>query len=382
MSGRRTLSRAVVLTALLFAAGRAVAGDVITFLEPKDGALVYGPTPFEFAVRDGAGVERVDLFVGGRLVGSAFPPEWTLTFTSDRPLQAAVLHALAMSDGGIVGSASIRTGRFAAIENVDVDLVQLYPVVTNGRGEYVRDLEAKDFRVTEDGRPIRLRHFSSSPTSLSIAMMIDVSGSMADKLERVQDASIRFAGELDAGDAVSLYAFNHRLRSIVPLTTDRDAVREKIWYLRSYGGTALYDALSEVVGALSEVAGRKAIFLFSDGLDELSMTSLRGAARAAVDGEVIVYAVGTRGEHGESGREDLAALARATGGEAYFIASADELPGIFRLVREHLRAQYALSYAPPPGPAGMRRIGIDVLRPGLRVRYREAYYYSPPGEAR
>lgn len=382
-----TPSRALVTAAVAVVAAIAAVtvipaaggdGQVVAFVEPASGAPLLGEVRFRFAWPR-PGVDRIDVFVGDRLVGSASPPDWSLTWTAGPDADGRTVTAVAVDGAEAVGRATLETTRLGSMDRVRVDLVQLYPVVRTLTGEYVRDLDRDDFVVVEDGREVEVRHFDARPTQLSMVLLLDVSRSMTDKLDRVADASIRFAEGLAPGDAVAVYAFNHRLERIVPLTRDREAVREGIWSLPASGGTALYDALTAVVEDLHDVPGRKAIFLFSDGLDELSMTSLHDAVRAAVEGEILVYAAGVVDQYpqGQPGREDLDVLARSTGGESYFLLSARELPKIFRRVREHLLAQYAVGFRPTPGPAGRRSIEVRVRRPRLNVDARRSYDFVP-----
>jgi len=355
-------------------------GGSIEFVAPRPGAPLLGRVEFRLEVDDPA-VRRVDLFVGDRRIGSAVAPDWTLAWDADRAADGRDVIALARDDDGIVGRGRLVTGRVGRVDHVRVDLVQLYPVVHSLTGEYVRDLAREDFEVRENGVPVEIRHFDAAPSQLSLALVLDVSRSMADKLGRVVDASVGFAASLGENDAVALYAFNHRLERIVPLTRDRRRLREGIWSLPCAGGTALYDALVRVVDDLRDVPGRKAIFVFSDGLDELSLTSLADAVRAATGGEILIYATGIVDAlpTGKPGREDLDVLARSTGGESHFILFADELPKIYRRVREHLLAQYAVGYVPAPGPAGVRTLEVRVRHPSMEVHARRSYEYVREG---
>jgi VWFA-related protein len=375
------VSVATIAIALAFAGAAATAAEpagdgAVTFVEPLAGAPLLGEVRFRFAP-PAPGVTRIEVFVGDRPIGAATAPDWKLRWTADRDADGDPVTAVAVRDGVAVGRTVLETARLGAMDRVRVDLVQLYPVVHTMTGDYVRDLTAEDFVVLEDGREVEIRHFDARPTRLSMALLLDVSRSMTDKLDRVADASIRFAEQLDPDDAVAVYAFNHRLEKIVPLTRDRTEVRERIRRLPASGGTALYDALVRVVDDLQDVPGRKAVFVFSDGLDELSMTSLRDAVGDAVRGEILVYAAGVveRFPAGQPGREDLEVLARSTGGDAYFMTSARELPRIFRRVREHLLAQYALGFHPTPGPPGRREIEVRVRTGAFAVEARRSYEF-------
>jgi VWFA-related protein len=168
--------------------------------------------------------------------------------------------------------------------------------------------------------------------------------------------------ELGETDQVSLHAFDHASRELVPLTVDHGRVKDRIWDLVPGGGTALYDAILKVIDErLDSVPGRKALFVFSDGIDQHSFTSLEGVLQAARRHNVIFYTVGFgQDEQSVAARKDLGALAKQTGGKAYFIRRARQIEGTFDSILVDLHSQYVLSYKPPEGEEGFRAIRLEV----------------------
>ena len=231
--------------------------------------------------------------------------------------------------------------------------------------------------MLDQRRPIGVERFSVRPESLRFALVLDVSRSMQLKIGFVREASLRFLERLETEDQVGLFAFNHALMRMVPIGSERERVRQGVRSLSVGGGTALNDAMFQVLEGLREIAGRKVLFLFSDGRDERSIVSLPTVVQAAHRSQVIIYAVGTVGAEDEgSGRVDLETLAEETGGEVFFLEKVEELDRVFDSVLEHMRSQYALGYTPPPGPEGLRPVEVRVRDPRLTVRCRKGYFYK------
>jgi VWFA-related protein len=354
------------------------AGERVRFTSPEDGALLMGPTRFCFEVSAGAEtVERIDVYLGGRLVGSAAEPEFCVDWDAPPGSSGPDAVGVAFAGDEVVDRCRLTTLEAPFGHEVRVSAVQLYPVVLDGRGRYVQGLQKGDFEVLDQGKAIDIEVFAPEPASLSVAVLLDTSSSMFDRLGLVQEAACRFVDRLEDGDRISVSAFHHAIRHMVPLTDDRARAKEGIRALRPRGGTAIYDAVIQAFDLLEGVSGRRALILFSDGKDERSLASLRDAVRTAHQVGAIVYTVGTGDDYASlQARDQLRTLSAETGGEAYFVDRLDDLSRVFDAVIDHLRAQYMLSYTPPDGPTGLRPVKVRVHRAGLEVRCRQSYYHS------
>lgn len=366
----------LLLIVLAGAAPPSPSGEHAAFLSPQDGAILVGPTEFRFAVHAAAGVDRIDVYVDGRLVGTAREPRWRIAWDAPAGLIGIPVVAAVYSADGLLETLRLTTSEATFDDEVQVVAVELFPVVTDRRGHYVKDLGREAFTVWDQGRRVAIETFANEATSLSLAVVIDNSNSMEAKLGLVQEASSRFLDSLEEIDRVAVYSFNHAVHRHLAFTADREAAKATVQGFAPGGGTALFDALVHVMHDLSPLAGRKAVVLFSDGRDERSITSLDRVVEVARMAEVIVYAVGA----GESSadleaRPDLEALASATGGRAHFIDKLRHLPRIYDAILADLRAQYSIGYTPPPGPPGQRRVAIEVSDPKLSVRCRESYFH-------
>jgi VWFA-related protein len=258
---------------------------------------------------------------------------------------------------------------------VEVPSVQLYPVVREGR-RYVRDLTRADFIVVEDGQPVAIDSVEADVCSLSVALLIDVSDSMQDKLDRVQEASCRFVDRLGAEDRVAVWAFSHLLYHVAAPTADHEAAKDAIRRLRTGGGTAIYDSLAYVVEHGFSPLDRNVVVLFSDGRDGTRAMPTR-TARLARERGVIVYTL-----HIPESTSDLEALrglrvlTEWTGGESQVVPRMEKLDRLFDAILDDLRAQYRLTFTPPPGPPGERKVEVKTTNPRHSVRCRERYRYD------
>ena len=349
-----------------------------SFVSPQDGELMIGPTVFRFEVV--APLDRIDVFVAGKLVGSAKAPEWTLSWEAPSGLSPTEIRALAYRDGKMVERWSIRTADVSFTETVDVTAVQLYPVVTDRRGRYIDTLRLEDFELLENGQKIPIESFAAERAPLHLAVLIDTSLSMRDNLSVVQDAAAQFLDHTEAGDQISVYGFNHGLLTKLQRGASREVAKPKIKDLQADGGTALYDAVIRVLtdmapkkGASGQL-GRQAILVFSDGIDERSLAPLSRAVEKARQSDVVLYAIAAGGQAKDLlARDDLKQLATETGGELYVAEKLKELPGIFARVAKDLASQYRLSFTPPLGAKGPRRVEVRTRSDDYRVRCRQSY---------
>jgi Ca-activated chloride channel family protein len=368
----------LALAVLAPASLRAQAEPLFSFASPQDGELVIGSTTFRFVVAEP--LDRIDVYVAGKLVGAARPPGWSLAWEAPGGMSPTEIRALAYREGKMVGRVSIRTADVSFSETVDVTAVQVYPVVTDRRGRYIDTLRAEDFELIEGGRKVPIESFAAERAPLHLSILIDTSMSMRDNLSIVQDAAVQFLDHLEPGDQISVYGFNHGLLTKLQRGALPALAKEKIRELQADGGTALYDAVIRVLTDMApkkgagEQLGRQAILVFSDGIDERSLAPLARAVDKARQSDVVLYAIATGSQRDDLlARDDLKQLASETGGELYVAEKLKELPGIFAQVAKDLASQYRLSFTPPSGVKGLRRIEVRVRNDDYRVRCRQSY---------
>jgi len=270
--------------------------------------------------------------------------------------------------------------------------------VTDEKGRPVTDLQQEDFRLFDEGELQPIAFFSSERKQLRIGILLDVSGSMHEKMDAVADSLKHFVELLEAEDEVFVLTFSQDAELIRGLTSDRRGLASVLEGLEPSGATALNDAVVKGLFYLDSIpAESKALVLVTDGVDTASESSFDEALAAARRAEAPVYSIGlghtggtgSRTPHGASGSLDfrprpLRKLAEETGGMAEILldfdhhheGSVDRLKQAAQAIALSLRHRYLLGYQSSPQDArrGWRRIRIEVDRRSVNVRARKGYY--------
>jgi Ca-activated chloride channel family protein len=157
------------------------------------------------------------------------------------------------------------------VVRVETTLVSIPVSVMDRDGKYIPNLRKEDFRIWEDGVEQQVAYFASTEKPFTVALMIDTSGSTKFKLRDIQDAAIAFIEQLRADDRVMVVSFSDKIRILSQPTSDRNLLRNAIWQVEPGSGTRLYDAVDQVINqSFNHIEGRKAIVLFTDGVDTTS----------------------------------------------------------------------------------------------------------------
>lgn len=270
-----------------------------------------------------------------------------------------------------------------------VDVVSLNVTVTDGTNHYVTDLKAEDFSVFEDGAKQDLSFFNRSNQPIALALLLDTSASMDEKLGTAQEAAAGFAKRLRPEDVAEVIDFDSRVEILQPFTNDTEVLERAIRQTTAGGSTSLHNAIYISLKELKKVQARKdedvrrqAIVVLSDGEDTSSLVSFDEVLELAKRSETAIYAVGLRSKDSSSTkgfREAefvLRQLAEETGGRSFFPNGADQLAGIYDQISDELSSQYALGYTPknPRRDGSWRRIVVRVNRPNTRTRTKQGYY--------
>jgi Ca-activated chloride channel family protein len=275
-----------------------------------------------------------------------------------------------------------------------VDLVALNVVVTDSAERFVAGLDQNDFAVFEDGVQQDVSFFGASDVPLDLAILLDTSASMTDKLETAQHAAIGFISSLRAGDRVSIVDIKDATKVLFPMNEDVAGARAAVLTTTARGGTALYNgtylALKEMAKTRrgnGEVR-RQAIVVLSDGADTASLLSYDDVLDLAKESGIAIYTISLRskgdlfraqrnGQHYFSQSDfGMKALAQETGAKSYFPSDISELAGIYSSIADELANQYALGYTSknPKKDGAYRRVIVRVtMKPGVRTRTRNGY---------
>jgi len=302
---------------------------------------------------------------------------------------------------------------------VNTALVTVPVTVMDHNGKYVPNLQRRDFHVFENGVEQRIAYFAAVDQPFTVVLLIDTSGSTHFKMEEIQNAALSFVNQLKNEDRVMIMSFDDQIRTLCEPTSDRDTLIQAIRRTRTGGGTRLYDAVETVVQQkLKSITGRKAVVLFTDGVDTTSRhASYKSTIKEVEESDAAVYSVaydtshdvmgggmpgggggvilnlpfpGTRGSGGgypggvgsptgdyRRADEYLHEIALESGGEYYRGDTIVGLSAAFSELADELRRQYSIGYYPTAGDAGQRRdIKVRVNQPGLVVKSRDSYVYS------
>ena len=176
---------------------------------------------------------------------------------------------------------------------VETTLVTLPVSVMDRDGKYIPNLRKEDFRLWEDGTEQAVAFFAAVDKPFSVVLMLDTSGSTRFRIEEIQDAAITFVNQLRQDDRVMVVSFDDDIRVLADFTNDRGRLRDAIQRTRTGQGTKLYDAVDLTINQyLSRVSGRKAVVLFTDGLDTTSRyATYETNIRDAEELDALIYPV-------------------------------------------------------------------------------------------
>jgi Ca-activated chloride channel family protein len=292
----------------------------------------------------------------------------------DRVVEHMIRVTAELTQGGRIADTVLTRGvKFA--EAVDVDVVQLTAVVTDG-GRFVKGLTKDDFKVYDNDRLQTITSFESENIGLEMVAALDVSSSMREAMPRVKESSKRFLNGLRPGDDVTLLAFNDVVYTIAPRSRDAAARVMAIDRMRAWGGTALYDVIIDGLNRLGRQTGRKSMLVFSDGDDQSSHAALDAAIARAESSDATIYAIG-QGRAIKTGdlQKVLKRFADVSGGRAFFTDDVDRLDKIFEEILEDLSNQYLVSYSYPDGERDNQwhKIRVEVVGGKYEVRARPGY---------
>lgn len=301
---------------------------------------------------------------------------------------------------------------------VAVEMVSLPVVVTTREGRRITDLKKEDFQVIEDGVPQEIAGFAATDEPVSVALVLDTSGSTELELARIQNAAIEFVNQLHPDDEVAVLSFAEDVRLQQDFSIDRDKNEYGIKKTRSGGCTVEYEAVWLALNdVLKPVKERKALVLFTDGVDTCSRkASMNETLELAKETYATVYSVyyntegdmyqrrpgptiggypmpggippvvnpyppvygpggmgSTRAEY-MAGRNYLSKLSEYSGGLLF--DGMQDLSGAFEQVAKELASQYSIGYysTNTKHDGKFRKVEVKLNKPGLVARTKKGYF--------
>ena len=313
---------------------------------------------------------------------------------------------------------------------VETNLVTMPVSVLDRDGRFISGLRQQDFKIFKNGVEQKVDYFQSVEQPFTVVLLIDVSPSTQFRIDEIQQAAITFVDKLRPADRVMVISFDQNVNVLCPPTNNRYQLRDAIRQAQFGDGTGLYEAVDYAINQeLRQIRGRKAVVLFTDGVDT---TSKRATSQSTIkdteEVDALFYTIrydtsrdmgggqtfpqsrprgrggrvtladilagilvggnvnvgsggrggGGRGSGGgeyDMGRKYLEALAASSGGRAFEASSLLNIDAAFSGIAEELRRQYSLGYYPDVvGKVGDRKqIKIRVMRQDVVVRAKNSY---------
>jgi len=264
-----------------------------------------------------------------------------------------------------------RDGYFAPKPPPVRPTLEFSAVAAGGRAP---DLSAADLELIEDGVPQVVESFEEALAPISVAMVLDTSGSMRRAMPTAQSAARSFVTALRPADPLSLLRFSDTVVVEHEFSERRQVTLDAIDRLQAVGGTALFDALHQAITSLARRDGRRALVLLSDGRDENNPGTAPGSTHTLADvlavlreSNTTIYAIGLGANVDRPALEQIAAV---SGGAASFPEEAAALDGEFGRVVEDLRRRYLVGYTStnPARNGAWRTVELKAKTPGVTIR--------------
>lgn len=318
------------------------------------------------------------------------------------------------------------------VVRVNTSLVTVPVSVLDRQGRFIANLQREDFRVFENGVEQSIAYFEPAEKPFTVALLLDTSASTHFHLGEIKDAAIAFAKQLRPQDRVLIVSFNDEVLLLTEVTNDLNIIETVIEENVNTGSsTRLYDAVDLTIKErLNKIKGRKAIVLFTDGVDTSSQqATYQGTLREVEELDSLIYPIqydtsdylramqgvgsgsvtvttsrtgifgtttsqqtynvpvnngvpmpGTTKADYDRADQYLHALADKTGGRLYQANDTAQLAQAFTRIAEELRRQYSLGYYPRTDnveSSERRQIKVRVRQPNLAVKARDSYVKSP-----
>jgi len=285
---------------------------------------------------------------------------------------------------------------------VNVQLVQLPVSVLDKKGFPVRGLQREHFMVYEDKVLQEISFVKQEDVPLSVALVVDTSGSMFHKLDGLYTAAMTFVRENNPEDETALVSFADSVNLDEDFTASREKLSRALQGITPHGYTSLYDGVFLAAKHLTQAGFRekKVLLIISDGEDNHSRYKLAEVLEAIRESKITVYSIGLLSPDigtmyngfGASGRKALKQLAETTGGIAFFPESTREAEKVCERIARALRNQYTIGYKPSNQrmDGSWRKtivhVSLHKTSPKVRVRTKQGYYApvarEAPGESR
>jgi len=268
-----------------------------------------------------------------------------------------------------------------------VDLVRVTAVVRDRKGRFVPDLAVHDFEVFDDGLKRPIVDFRAELSGVTVALLLDVSGSMEGRLANAREAATHLLSWLEADrDEAAVFTFDTRLIQLSPFTAGLHALPEELALVTPFGATSLNDAIAQTAERLGKREGRRrGLVVFTDGMDNWSRMKAEEVSAVASRIDAPVYIVGVVASIDNPSADTFAvsgdrssfagplkALSGSTGGRTFVASTSADRSIAARQVIDELRHQYVISFE-SSGKPGWHPLVVRTHGKDLTVRARTGY---------
>jgi Ca-activated chloride channel homolog len=279
-----------------------------------------------------------------------------------------------------------RSDETAGVIRQSVELVLVPVTVMDQANRIVTGLQQQNFHLLEDKHPQPIKNFWKEDEPVSVGVVLDVSGSMRDKLERAQDAVKALLEHSNPDDEFFLLTFADQPSLVQDFTQNVSDIQQWLPLVRSKGETSLLDAIVLAANNMKKARyRRKALLIISDGGDNRSRYTEKDIKSLIREADILVYSIGVfdrefRTLEERLGPELLGNVSSLSGASAYVLENPNDLPRITSHIALELRNQYILGYSPqePKRDGKWRKIKIRLRlprgAPELHVQARTGYY--------
>ncbi|HKI05392.1 MAG TPA: VWA domain-containing protein [Thermoanaerobaculia bacterium] len=358
----------------------------VRLVEPQAGKAYRSSLRAEAQVEvpEGEKLDRVEFFLNDDRVATLYQPPFTQPILVPQGRDVTYVRAVGYLADGNSSEDLVLINAPEFSQRLDIQFVELFTSVVDGRGRPVEGLGKEDFTVLEDGAQQEVRRFElMRDVPIYAGILLDTSASMGEgegeKLEEAVRGSLRFFQKvITPKDRAAVITFNDQPNLAVRFTSQEPVLAGGLAGLTATGNTALYDSLIYALYYFGGVKGKRAIIILSDGEDEGSRHTFSDALEYARRSGVAIYTVGIDiSQRSADVRLKLSRLADETGGRYFFIARASELEGIYDTIQKELRSQYLLAYQSSKEGGDrekFRTIEVKLAKPGLEAKTLRGYY--------
>lgn len=376
------------LSLALLATGIAQAAVSVQIVSPTADQPIFGRTEVQAAVSSTEQITKVEIYVNGKLVGTATQAPWTVFFEAGEQNIKREIKAVIHGASGTTAAHTVVTNPVQIDDQLDLRLQQLFVTVTRGQARTL-DLDEGDFKVYDNGKPQQIITFGRGELPLTAVLLLDTSESMqGERIKAARRGATTFLTGLKDVDEASVVLFSDRLLRATPFVSDKKPLFRALEETEATGGTAVNDFLYMSLKLLEPRVGRRVVILLSDGSDVHSVVPMSEVLWKARTGQAMIYWIQLDEnkhksyvsswrsvEENDVEYKTLVKTVEESGGRIEKINSINELEGAFQAILHELREQYVLGYYPSDlkNDGRWHEVKVDVQRSGVKARTRDGY---------